>query len=393
MDFSFTEEQKMIANTAKEIAKDFPPSYWREKDAKEEFCDDFYKTISEAGFMGLMIPEEYGGSGRGITEMIIAMEELTANGCGFPGMMCLLTGAVFGALGIVRHGTEEQKRKYLPGIASGKIECCMALTEPDAGSNTLNTQTRARKVDGGWIINGDKIWASGADRAQLMFLITRTTPLEKAPKKTFGLSLFAVDTPNPAIMVNPLAKHGINYIHSGEVGIMDLKVPEDALIPPVDHGWYSLLDTLDTERMSITAGAIGLARLSISKAVDYSKERKVFGDRPIGSYQGLQFPLAEAYAGIETAKLMNFKAATLWDSGASLTEVGDAANMAKHVALESGIKGVYWAMQTLGGQGYAKDNHIERWWREINLLRIGPITQQMTLCYIGEHILGMPRSY
>ena len=308
-------------------------------------------------------------------------------------MWFLMITEVFGGLSIVWHGTEEQRRKYLPGIASGDIEFCMGLTEPDAGSNTLNTKTRAAKVDGGWIINGNKTWISGADRAKGMMLITRTTPAEKAPKKTFGLSLFLIDMPNPAVMVTPIAKQGVNYSHSCEVGINDLKVPESALMPPLDGGWYSLLDTLNTERMGITAGVIGTARLAISKAVDYSKERKVFGDVPIGSYQGLQFPLAEAYAGIEAANVLIFKASTLFDNGASLTEIGNAANMAKVVAIESGIKGVYWAMQTLGGHGYARDNDIERWWREINLLRLAPVTQQMALSYIGEHILGMPRSY
>jgi len=393
MDFSFTEEQKMIANTAKEIARDFPPAYWREKDAKEEHPGEFYEAISKAGFAGMIIPEKYGGAGRGMTEVLITMEELAANGCGIAGMWFLMITEVFGGLSIVWHGTEEQRRKYLPGIASGDIEFCMGLTEPDAGSNTLNTKTRAAKVDGGWIINGNKTWISGADRAKGMMLITRTTPAEKAPKKTFGLSLFLIDMPNPAVMVTPIAKQGVNYSHSCEVGINDLKVPESALMPPLDGGWYSLLDTLNTERMGITAGVIGTARLAISKAVDYSKERKVFGDVPIGSYQGLQFPLAEAYAGIEAANVLIFKASTLFDNGASLTEIGNAANMAKVVAIESGIKGVYWAMQTLGGHGYARDNDIERWWREINLLRLAPVTQQMALSYIGEHILGMPRSY
>jgi len=393
MDFNFTEEQKMIANTAKEIAKNFPPEYWREKDLKEEFGEEFYKAIGKAGFTGMVIPEKYGGAGKGVTELLIAMEELAANGCGMAGIWYLVITEDFGGISIIRHGTEAQKEKYLPRIASGDIEFCMGLTEPDAGTNTLNTKTRAQKVADGWIINGNKTWISGADRARGMMLITRTTPKEKAPRKTFGISLFLIDLPNPAVNVTTIPKHGINYSHSCDIGINDLKVSEDALMPPLDGGWYSLLDTLNTERMSFTTAAIGIARLAMSKAIEYSKDRKVFGDTPIGSYQGLQFNLAEAYAGIEAAKLLNLKASTLYDNGASIAEVGNAVNPAKILAVESGIKAVYWAMQTFGGYGYAREYDVERWWREINLIRLAPVSQQMALSYVGEHILGMPRSY
>ena len=393
MDFNFTEEQKMIANTAKEIAKNFPPEYWREKDLKEEFGEEFYKAIGKAGFTGMVIPEKYGGAGKGVTELLIAMEELAANGCGMAGVWYLVITEDFGGISIIRHGTEAQKEKYLPRIASGDIEFCMGLTEPDAGTNTLNTKTRAQKVADGWIINGNKTWISGADRARGMMLITRTTPKEKALKKTFGISLFLIDLPNPAVNVTTIPKHGINYSHSCDIGINDLKVSEDALMPPLDGGWYSLLDTLNIERMSFTTAAIGIARLAMSKAIEYSKDRKVFGDTPIGSYQGLQFNLAEAYAGIEAAKLLNLKASTLYDNGASIAEVGNAVNPAKILAVESGIKAVYWAMQTFGGYGYAREYDVERWWREINLIRLAPVSQQMALSYVGEHILGMPRSY
>ncbi|MBE9470409.1 MAG: acyl-CoA/acyl-ACP dehydrogenase, partial [Chloroflexi bacterium] len=271
MDFSFSEEQKMIANSAREIAKEFPPVYWREKDLKEEFGEEFYKAISQAGFTGLIIPEKYGGSGKGMTELLIAMEELAANGCGMAAPWYLVLSEIFGGMSIIRHGTEEQRRKYLPGIASGEIEFCMGLTEPDAGSNTLNTKTRATKVDGGWVINGNKTFISGADRARGMMIIARTTPKEKAAKKAFGLSLFLADMPDPAVMITPIPKHGINYSHSCDIGFNDLRVPEGALMPPLDEGWYSLLDTLNTERMTFTTAAIGIARLAMSKAIDYSK--------------------------------------------------------------------------------------------------------------------------
>ncbi len=392
MNFELNEEQRMIANTAKEIAQDFPPEYWREKEEKGEFAEEFFKAIAKAGFFGIVIPEEYGGSGYGMTELLIAMEELAANGCGMGGIWYLVLTEVFGGLTIVRHGTEEQKEKYLPKIAKGEMEFCMALTEPDAGTNTLAIRTRAVKDGDEWVINGNKIFISGADRAKGMLIIARTTPREEAPKKTYGLSLFLADLPNDAIKVNPIPKHGINYSKTCEVSFNDLRLPENALIPPQDQGWYLILDTLNPERMSFTTAAIGIARLAISKAVEYSKQRKVFAD-PIGSYQGLQFPLAEAYAELQCAKLMNFKAAWLFDNNASYREVGEAANMAKVVAVEAGIKAVYWAMQTFGGYGYAKEYDVERWWREINLIRLAPVTQQMALNYIAEHVLGMPKSY
>jgi len=393
MDFNLTEEQKMIANSAREIAKEFGPEYWRKKDESEEFGSECWKAISDAGFSGIVIPEEYGGAGKGITELLIAIEELAANGCGLAAPWYLIVTEVFGGLSIARHGTEEQKRKYLPGIAKGELEFCMALTEPDAGSNTLNTRTTAKKQGNEWLIEGNKTFISGADRAKGMMIVARTTAKEQAPKKTLGLSLFLADMPNELIEVKPIPKHGINYSHACEVSFNSLRLPESALMPPENEGWYSLLDTLNTERMSFTAAAIGTARLAINKAVDYSKQRKVFGDVPIGSYQGLQFPIAEAYATLEAARLLNFKSASLFDSDADAAAIGAAANMAKAVAIENATKAVYWAMQVFGGYGYAKEYDIERWWREINLIRLAPVTQQMALNYIGEHVLGMPRAY
>ncbi len=393
MDFRFNKEQEMIASSAREIAESFPPEYWREKEEKGEFAEEFWKVLGDAGFTGIVIPEEYGGAGMGITELLIAMEELCAGGCGMAGAWYLILTEVLGGITIVRHGTEEQKEKYLPGIARGEVEFCMALTEPDAGTNTLNTQTTAVKEGDEWVINGTKIFISGADRAKGMLIIARTTPRDKAEKKTHGLSLFIADLPNPAVEVSPIPKHGINYSKSCEVSINDLRLPENALIPPLDKGWYTLLDTLNTERMSFAAAAIGISKAAIRKAVEYTKQRRVFADEPIGSYQALQFPLAEAYATLEAARLMNFKAAVLFDEKAHYREVGRYANMAKIVAVEAGIKAVYWAMQCFGGYGYAKEYDVERWWREINLIRLAPVTQQMALAYVGEHVLGMPKSY
>jgi acyl-CoA dehydrogenase len=392
MNFDYSEAQEMIAGTAKEIATAFGPDYWRDKEERAEFGTEFWKAISQAGFTGLVIPEKYGGVGKGSMELLIAMEELAANGCGMAGAWYLILNEVFGALSIARHGTEEQKKKYLPGIADGTLEYCMALTEPDAGSNTLNIKTAAVRDGNQWIIDGSKTFISGADRAKGMLIVARTTPQDRCPRKSFGLSLFLADLPDRAVTVRPIAKHGINYSHTCEVFINGLTLPSNALMPEQDTGWTSILDTLNPERMSFTAAAIGIARLAISKAVEYSKQRKIFDQTPIGSYQGLQFPLAEAYASLEAGRLLNFKAATLFDSGADSATVGRVANMAQVATVQNAINAVYSAMQVFGGYGYTREYDVERWWREINLIRLAPFTRQMGLRYVSQHVLGMPES-
>jgi len=388
MNFELTAEQKMIVETAKEIARDFGPEYWREKDKKHEFPEDFWKSLVEAGFTGIVIPEKYGGGGMGMFEMLLAMETLVSEGCGLAGEWFLCLSAIFGGLSIVKHGNEAQKEKYLPQIARG-MEFCLALTEADAGTNTLNIKTTAVLEGDEYRVNGQKMFISGADRARGMLLVTRTTPIEKAPKRTLGLSLFLVDLPNPAVEVIPIEKHGINYSKTCEVYISDLRLPKENLLGELDKGWYLVLDTLNPERMSFSAAACGLGLLAINKAVEYAKERKVF-DVPIGSHQAIQFPLAEAKAKIEAARLLNYKAAWLYDQG---KECAAEANMAKVAAVDAGISAVYHAMQTFGGYGYAVEYDVERWWREVNLIRLAPVTHQMALAFIGQHVLGLPKSY
>jgi acyl-CoA dehydrogenase len=388
LNFELTEEQKMIVKAAAEIARDFGPEYWREKDKKHEFPEDFWKTLVEAGFPGITIPEKYGGGGLGMYEMTLAMETLTSEGCGLAGEWFLCLTSVFGGLTLAKHGNERQKEKYLPRIAEG-MEFCLALTEADAGTNTLNTSTTAAKDGDEYVINGQKMFISGADQAKGMVLLTRTTPLEEVSRRTLGLSLFVVDLPNPAVEIIPIEKHGINYSKTFEVYISDLRVSEESLLEEKGRGWYLVLDTLNPERMSFSAAACGLGLLAISEAVEYAKEREVFRG-PIGGHQAIQFPLAEAKAKIEAARLLNYKAAWLYDQG---ERCGAEANMAKVAAVEAGTEAVYHAMQTFGGYGYAVEYDVERWWREINLIRLAPVTQQMALAFIGEHVLGLPKSY
>jgi acyl-CoA dehydrogenase len=388
LDLELTAEQKMVVKTASEVAKDFDPEYWRNKDKNHEFPDDFWKAMVDAGFVGIAVPEKYGGGGMGMFEMILVMETLTSESCGLAGTWFLCLTSVFGGLSVLKHGSQLQKENYLPRIAKG-MEFSLALTEPDAGSNSLNIQTAAVESEDEYVINGRKTLISGADRAKGMLLVTRTTPLEKSPKRTLGLSLFLVDLPNSALEVAPIEKHGINYSKTCDVYITDLRIPRENLLGEKDKGWYLVLDTLNPERMSFSAAAGGIGLLAIKKAVEHAKQRKVFGV-PIGSYQALQFPLAEAKAKIEAARLLNYKAAWLYDRG---QPCGAEANMAKVVAVEAGIQAVYHAMQTFGGYGYAVDYDVERWWREVNLTRLAPVTHQMALSFIGEHVLGLPKSY
>lgn len=378
----------MIVDTAKDIAQDFGPEYWREKDKKHEFPEDYWKTLVDAGFTGIVIPESCGGGGMGMFEMVLAMETLASEGCGLAGEWFLCLSSIFGGLSIVKHGSETQKAKYLPQIAKG-TEFCLGLTEPDAGTNTLKTSTMAVKDGDGFVINGQKIFISGADRAKGMLLVTRTTPLANVSKRTHGISLFLVDLPDPAVEIIPIDKHGINYSKTFELYISDLKVDKESLMGEVDKGWSLLLDTLNPERMSFSAASCGIGLLAIKKAVDYAKERKVF-DAPIGSHQAIQFPLAEAKSKIEAARLLNYKAAWRYDKG---EDCGAEANMAKVAAVEAGIQAVYHSMQTFGGYGYAVEHDVERWWREVNLIRLAPVTHQMALAFIGQHVLGLPKSY
>ncbi len=409
MDFSLSQELELLGKVAAEISRRFPPEYWRRLDKEHRFAEEFWQAISEAGFTGVVIPEEYGGSGMGLTELSHVIYNLCRYGAGLAGVWYLMLSEIFVSLPLVRYGTREQKERYLPKLATGEYEGCMALTEPEAGTNTMRISTYAVKDGDEYVINGNKIFISGIDRAEVMVLVTRTTPLEEAPRKTYGFTLFLVELPNKAVSFTNIEKHGINYSNTCEVVIRDLRLGEDDILGPKDYGWYVLLDILNPERIGFAMGAIGTAELAIEKAVEYSRSRRVFSE-PIGSYQALQHPIAEAYASLNGAKLLTYKASWLYDTmhkpptdvkdGEAIQrrsyeykEVGDYANMAKAVAVENAIKAIYWAMQTFGGYGYTLDMDVERWWREVNLLRLAPITQQMALNYIASNILGMPKSY
>lgn len=388
MVYEDTPEQSMIRDTATEIATEYGPAYWREKEETGSFGAAFWDELAEAGFHGLLVPEEYGGSSMGVDDMGVAMETLCANGCGMAGTWYLVLTGGMAAYGIRAFGSAKQQAEYLPAIASGSRVFSIGITEPQAGTNTLNIATQAKATSDGYILNGKKAWITFADRADHMVLVTRTTPVSDVENPTEGISLFILDMDDSNIEVSPIPKHGINYSNSCEVFIEDMAVSETALLGEEGDGWSHLARMLNLERVGFAAAATGIGRLAIDHAVEYANDREVF-DAPIGTHQAISFPITKAHAQLETARLMRRKAARQIDDGA---EVAYESNMAKATAVEAGIDAVYHSMQAFGGWGYATENDIERWWREINLTRLAPVTQQMAYNYIAEEI-GFPKAY
>lgn len=405
MNFSEDPSHNLIRSTAESIAAEYGPEYWREKEEAGEFAEAFWDELAEADFHGLLIPEEYGGAEMGMQEMGLAMETLCAEGCGMAGTWYLVLTAGMAAVGIKEHGTEEQKEKYLPDIAAGKRNFSIGITEPRAGTNTLNVETRAEKdsaeetsadpaeatasADGDeYVLNGEKAWITFSDRAENMILVTRTTPREEADGRTDGISLFIIDMDDPGIEVSPIPKHAINYSKSCEVFIENVRVPEENLLGEENGGWWPLVDMLNPERIGFAAAGTGIGKLAADTAIEYANDREVFG-QPIGTHQAVSFPITKPYARMETAALMRDKAAWLYDQG---EDCGYETNVAKATAVEAGIEAVKQSMQAFGGWGYATEYDVERWWREINLTRLAPVTQQMAYNHISQQ-LGFPRSY
>jgi acyl-CoA dehydrogenase len=378
----------LIRETAASIADKYGPAYWREKEENGEFAQEYWDELAEADFHGLLIPEEYEGAEMGMQEMGLAMETLCAEGCGMAGTWYLVLTAGMAAVGIKEYGTDAQKETYLPDIARGERNFSIGITEAGAGTNTLNVATKAEKDGDEYVLNGEKAWITFSDRADNMILVTRTTPRDEVERATDGISLFILDMDDPGIEVSPIPKHAINYSKSCEVFIEDVRVPEESLLGEEGDGWWALVDMLNPERIGFAAAGTGIGKLAVSTAVDYANEREVF-DAPIGSHQGVSFPITEAYAKMETAALMRQKAAWRYDQG---KDCGYETNVAKATAVEAGIEAVKQSMQAFGGWGYAKEYDIERWWREINLTRLAPVTQQMAWNHISQE-LGFPRSY
>ena len=387
MDFALTESQELIRKEVGALARTFSPDYWLDKDNRAEYPHEFVKAFADNGWLGVMIPEQYGGAGLGVTEAGLMLHEICASGAGTSGASPIHF-FVFPPTPIIKYGTAAMKQKYLPRIATGEIVMAFGVTEPNAGTDTSRIQTRAVKRGDRYIVNGRKVWTTNAQHATKILLLARTA--DRDPQKPLkGMTLFFADLDRRAISVRLIEKLGRAAVDSNEIVIENLEVPDDDVVGEVGEGFYHLLDSLNPERIVIGIEAVGIGRAALDRAVQYAKERIVF-DRPIGKNQAIAHPLAHAAAQLDAAEVMCWKAAWLFDHG---RPCGREANTAKLLAAEAGFNACDAALQTFGGFGYAKEFHVERLWREIRLYKIAPVSQQMALNYLAEHVLGLPRSY
>ena len=390
MDFRLNDEQRMMIETARQIGESFGLEYWRKQDADKSFPSEYWKAVCDAGLCGVALPEEHGGSGLGMMEMAPIVEALSATGGGSTVGQLFMINPIFGGVSISRFGNEKMKQELLPKIISGEINCCMALTEPDAGTNTLEIKTFATQDGAGWRLNGRKIWITGVESADKMLVVARTKKLQDSASRTDGLTMFMIDRQREGLTHTPIDKLGTCTLDSSSVFFDNVRVEPDELIGSLHKGWRELLDVLNTERMVTTAGLVGTGELAVKLAVDYANDRKVFGDKPISSYQGLQFPLAQCHVEVESARLLNYKAATNFDMDLPYS---NEANAAKLIAAQAVAKATERAMQTMGGMGYAKEFHVERLWRDCRLFRFAPVSEEMILNYVANHELKMPKGY
>ena len=388
MDFDLTEEQQQVRIQACALAARFDDAYWRRCDREHEFPWEFYQAFADAGWLGIAIPPEYGGAGLGITEASLLLEEVSASGAAMNGATALhLT--IFGLNPVVKHGTGELRQRILPEAAAGRLHVAFGVTEPNAGSDTPSITTFARRDGDNYLISGQKVWTSKAKESSKVLLLARTTPLAESAKRTDGMTLFLANLDPAHVSIREIEKLGRHAVDSNEVFYDDLPVDARDVVGEVGRGFYHLLDGLNPERILVASEALGTGKVALRKATAYAKERRVFG-RPIGQNQGIQFPLADSYAKLQVAELMIRKASWLYDQG---KPCGAEANMAKYLASEWGFEAADRALQTLGGFGYAREFDVERYWREVRVMRIAPVTQEMVLNFIGQHELGLPRSY
>ena len=390
MDFSYNDEQKMIVETARKIGERFGLEYWRALDDRKEFPKELWQAVCDAGLTGVALPTEYGGSGLGMLEMALTIETLAATGGGSTLGQLFMLNPIFGGVSIAKFGTARMKAELLPGLLEGRLNFCMALTEPDAGSNSLEIKTFAQEDGSGWRLNGRKIWITGVPDAQKMLVVARTKKLEDSKGRSDGLTMFMIDVERDGLTHTSIDKLGTRTLTSSSVFFDNVRIEPDELVGTLHGGWRELVDVLNTERIVTTAGLVGGGELAIRLAVTYANDRKVFGDRPISAYQGLQFPLAQCHAEIESARLLNHKAASNFDAGLPYSSVSNAAKL---LAAQAVARATERSMQTMGGMGYAKEYHVERLWRDARLFRFAPVSEEMVLNYIAIHDLGMPRSY
>ncbi len=400
MDFDLPESALAVRDGVAAVAARYDNAYWSRCEEEHRFPQEVFDDLGQGGWFGLCIPEEYGGGGQGLLELAVANETLCASG-GVAGTFFYVTTPGFGAMTLTRHGTDEQKQRILPGLAEGAIQFCFALTEPDAGSNAIEIKTHARRDgigdDADFLIKGQKVWISNVENADWMVAVTRTIPAAETKEhglpRTAGFTLFLVDVKEAlaagTLSYTPIPKMGSNILHSSQVFFDDVRVPASNVLGEVDAGFAVLWDVLNPERILAASGGVGTAEAALRIASDYAREREVFG-RPIGSNQGIQFPLAQIKAKAELGRLMTYKAAWLFDQG---RPCGNEANIAKLTGAQVGWEAADQAFQTLGGMAYSKEYPIERIFRDARIAKNIPVAEQLVLAHIGTSMLGLPKSY
>lgn len=388
MDFDLTEEQRAIQQAVRAVVQKFDADYWLERDDDGEFPHAFHAAMAEAGWLGITMPEAYGGAGLGVTEAALMMHEVVSNGGGIAAASTVHIN-LFGPHPIVVFGSDDQKRRWVPRLVAGQDKCCFGVTEPDAGLNTTHIKTFAKKVDGGYLVNGQKVWTSTGQVASKIMLLARTTRLEDCKRPTDGISVFYTDVDRSKMEIKRIPKMGRKAVDSNAVFIDNLFIPDEDLIGQEGKGFGYILHSLNPERVLIAIEAIGVGQDALRRATRYAQERVVF-DRPIGMNQGIQHPLAENWMNLEAAYTIAMKAAWLYDNG---RPCGAEANAAKFLGAKAGHDACLQAVMTHGGFGYAREYHVERLLREVTITRIAPVTEQLIKCFIAEKVLDLPKSY
>jgi acyl-CoA dehydrogenase len=388
MDFAPTAEQERIREAIAKLCAQFGDDYWRRKDSEGGFPAELHQALARDGWLGIAMPEEYGGAGLGISEAAVMMQAISESGAGFSGASAIHMN-IFGLNPVVVFGTDAQKKRMLPDLIAGKERACFAVTEPNTGLNTTRIKTKAEKKGGKYFVSGQKVWISTAQVAEKILLLARTTPIEDCAKPQDGLTLFYTDFDRKYVEVREIEKMGRKAVDSNQVFFDGLPIPEEDRLGEEGRGFSCILHGMNPERILIASESVGLGRCALARATQYAKDRVVF-DRPIGQNQGIQHPLAANWMALEAAQLMVMKAAWLYDLG---KPCGAEANAAKYLAGEACFDACQQAVMTHGGFGYAKEYHVERYLRESFVGRIAPVSPQLVLCFIAERVLGLPKSY
>ncbi len=388
MEFSDDPGHESIREAIGRLCAAFGDDYWLLHDREGGFPRELHSALAAGGWLGICMPEAYGGSGMGIAEATVMMTAIARSGAGLSGASAVHMN-IFGLQPVVVFGSDEQKRRMLPPLIAGREQACFAVTEPDTGLNTTRLKTRAERSGKGYILSGQKVWISTAQVAQKMLILARTTPIEDCPKRTLGLSLFYTDLDRRYVAVHEIEKMGRKAVDSNTLFIDGLPVPLEDRIGEEGHGFEYILHGMNPERLLVAGEAVGLGQAALERAAKYAGERIVF-DRPIGKNQAIQHPLALSWMELEAAWLMTMRGAWKYDHGQPCAV---DANAAKYLSAEAGFNACQRAMATLGGFGYAKEYHVERYLREMMILRVAPISPQLILCFIAEKVLGLPKSY